>query len=214
MVSALSHSLSRPGGNVTGLSLQFEPISPENGWKSCARAFPACAGWSCSPTLTAPMQRWKSANISSPRLKRWASTWRSRKYGAPRISRLRSRSPRRVRMALYVQTDPIFDTPSIPDHGSWRWTPRCRRSPVPREYVEAGSLISYGAEFSRICSGGPATSSTRFYGGAKPSDLPVQQPTKFDLILNLKTAKALGLESVGLADRPRRRGDRISGGMS
>ena len=63
---------------------------------------------------------------------------------------------------------------------------------APRQHVEAGGLISYGADFNDLFRRG-AIYVDRILRGAKPSELPVEQASKFELVINLKTAKALGL---------------------
>jgi putative tryptophan/tyrosine transport system substrate-binding protein len=61
-----------------------------------------------------------------------------------------------------------------------------------REYVEAGGLVSYGPNYADLFRRS-ADIVDKILRGAKPADIPVEQPTKFDLVINLTTAKALGL---------------------
>jgi putative ABC transport system substrate-binding protein len=64
---------------------------------------------------------------------------------------------------------------------------------IDREFVQVGGFIAYGASLTDLFRRS-ATYVNKILKGAKPADLPVEQPTEFDLAINLKTAKALGLE--------------------
>ncbi len=93
--------------------------------------------------------------------------------------------------ALYVSLDPLFlqNRTRIT-----RIAVEARRPAMYdlREFAEAGGLVSYGPSFPEIWRA-VAAYVDKIPNGAKPADLPIQQPTKFELVINLKTAKALGL---------------------
>jgi putative ABC transport system substrate-binding protein len=93
--------------------------------------------------------------------------------------------------ALLVLGDPLFHNPAqrMPDFVA--------RTRLPAMYLlrsisEAGGLMAYGPDFLELSRRGAAYID-KLLKGAKPADLPVEQPTKFELVINLKTAKALGL---------------------
>jgi putative ABC transport system substrate-binding protein len=106
---------------------------------------------------------------------------------APAFEALKSRAD-----ALYVCTDALANTNRIRINiaAVGERLPTMHGS---RDYVEAGGLMSYGPNFPDLFRrAGDLVD--KILRGAKPADLPVEQPTKFDLVVNLTTATALGLE--------------------
>ena len=93
--------------------------------------------------------------------------------------------------ALFVFGEPMFSVQTA------RLTELAVQNRLPtiytdRPHAEIGGLICYGPSFSDLWRRA-ATYVDKIIKGAKPADLPVEQPTKFELVINLKTAKALGL---------------------
>jgi putative ABC transport system substrate-binding protein len=94
--------------------------------------------------------------------------------------------------ALYVCTDGLVNANRIRINTS-ALSARLPTMHGYRDYVEAGGLMSYGANLPDLFRRS-ADYVDKILRGAKPGDIPVEQPTKFDLVVNLTTAKALGLE--------------------
>jgi putative ABC transport system substrate-binding protein len=93
--------------------------------------------------------------------------------------------------ALYVVVDALLTTHAVRIN-TLALAARLPTMHGSREFVAAGGLMSYGADFVDLWRRG-ADYIDKILRGAKPADIPVAQPTKFDLIINLTTAKALGL---------------------
>ena len=94
--------------------------------------------------------------------------------------------------ALYVCADPLVTTNRVRIN-TLALAARLPMMHGVREFVEAGGLMAYGPNFPDLWRrAGDLVD--KILRGAKPAEIPVEQPTKFDLIINLTTAKALGIE--------------------
>jgi putative ABC transport system substrate-binding protein len=183
-------SLARPGGNITGLSA----LSPEISGKQVEllkEVVPRLSRVAVLGSSTTPgnAQSLKETELAAGAL-------------AVKLQYLDVRDPEDIEtafreaskgraQAVLVLTSAVVAShrPQILNLAVKNRFPATYNSP---EYVEAGGLMSYGASIPDLYRRA-AIYVDKILKGAKPADLPVEQPTKFELIINLKTAKQIGL---------------------
>jgi putative tryptophan/tyrosine transport system substrate-binding protein len=188
--AGLVASLNRPGGNITGVYLLISELDPKK--LGLLRELVPHA------SVIAVLLNPDSADIRA----RSAAVQEAARTIGQQIQILHASSERELErafaslaqvqaVALVVSSDPFFNSRRN------QLVALSARYAIPaiyegREYALAGGLISYGISFAEgyrqvgLYAG-------RILKGEKPADLPVVQPTKFELVINLKTAKALGL---------------------
>ena len=182
-------SLARPGGNVTGLSIQ----SPDSTGKRLQLLREIVPGLHRLAILANPgsppaMQEVSEVQAAARTFGLDVATSEMRQTADVNstFELLKSRAD-----ALYVVADPLVNTNRILI-GTLALGARLPMMCGFRELVEAGCLMSYGPNLPDLYRRA-AEFADKILRGARPSDIPVEQPTKFDLVLNLTTAKALGL---------------------
>jgi putative ABC transport system substrate-binding protein len=187
--SDLVQSLARPGGNVTGLVSNSRELSGKR-LELLKEALPRVTNIGVL----------RDANPTSGLIFRDMDA-ASRQLGL-RLTDLAIRGRDELARALESGGKPhigalfVIDSATIATlHGLILELARGKHLPVIsqfRQFVEAGGLMAYGPSLPEMYRRA-ATYVDRILKGAKPGDLPVEQPTKFELVINLKTAKALGL---------------------
>ena len=188
--SRLVASLARPGGNVTGLSnlgsnlaakrLEImREVVPGLGRLAVMANADYSGGVTEREEIDAAARTIGLEVISLP--------IRRPEDIAPAFEALKGRAD-----ALYVVGDPLVNIHRVRIN-TFALATRLPTMYVQREYVEAAGLMSYGPNYLDL-NRRAADYVDRILRGTKPGDLPIEQPTKFDLVINLITAKALGLE--------------------
>ena len=188
--TGLVADLARPGGNVTGMSL----LAPELGGKRVAILKEAVATATRVAVLWNAAYPGKAAEFRDSQTTAVALkiTLRSVEVRGPTdfaqaFSTLGR--PRPDAMVTFADPLTVANRRQIVDYAKRQRLPMIAEV---RQFAEAGALMSYGASLADLFRRA-AGHVDRILKGAKPADLPVEQPTKFELVINLKTAKALGL---------------------
>jgi putative ABC transport system substrate-binding protein len=190
VAAGLVASLARPGGNVTGLSM----VAPDIVGKQLALLREAAPRVSRVAVLANPANEmyalWRNETSAAARaLGLQVQIFEARTPDD--LSKISAAMSRERAEALLVQIDGMFllYPTRVVDLAAKHRVPAMYGT---REFVDAGGLMFYGPSmkdgFRRA-----ATYVDKILKGAKPSELPVEQPTKFELVINSKTAKTLGL---------------------
>jgi putative tryptophan/tyrosine transport system substrate-binding protein len=187
--TGLVTSLARPGGNVTGLSLQATDLAGKR-LELLREVLPGLRRLAVMANAGVPPAVLEMAEVQTTAralgLEVVASEIRRPGDIAPAFEAFKGRAE-----ALYICNDPLVTT------NRSRINTLALGMGLPtmynvREFIEAGGLMSYGPNFL-VLYRRAADFADKILRGVKPADIPVEQPTKYDLIVNLKTAKALGL---------------------
>ena len=188
--TGLVTSLARPGGNVTGLSNQMTDLAGKR-LELLREVVPnlrrlATMANVANPAVVLEIAEAQAAarvlglEVVIPEIRRAEDI-------APGFKALEGRA-----QALYVIPDALVITNRARIH-TLAMGVRLPTMYASRDYVEAGGLMSYGANYPDLWRHA-ADLVDKILRGAKPGDIPVEQPTKFDFVINLTTAKALGLD--------------------
>jgi putative tryptophan/tyrosine transport system substrate-binding protein len=193
VAEGLVTSLARPGGNLTGSSAVFTELVAK--WLEVLRQ--AVPGVSRVALLLKPdalpdpakTDRLKAADVAARALGMRLQIVEAR--GPDDFDRAFSDMIQARAEALMVWATPVFNL------GRGRLAQLAAMNRLPavysfRTYVDVGGLMSYGPDRSEMFRRA-ATYVDKILKGARPGDLPIEQPTKFELVINLKVAKALGL---------------------
>jgi putative ABC transport system substrate-binding protein len=187
----LAQSLDRPGGNITGVTMLFDPLTPKK-LQLLHELVPAARsiGFLVNPNNQNFTSHKEHAERAAGTLNLQLVILKAGSAEALELALVDGRD--RGIGALLVGDDPLFDVvnqqlvDAAARHGIITMY-------YVRDFVLAGGLISYGPSFDEMAKQ-MGSYLGRILDGAKPADLPIQQPTKIELVVNLKAAKALGLE--------------------
>jgi putative tryptophan/tyrosine transport system substrate-binding protein len=183
-------SLARPGGNVTGLSAQATDLVGKR-LELLRELIPGLRRLAVMANVESP--------AAAPEMREFETTARQLGFDVTTMELRRAEDIARrfealpsQTQALYVVSDALVNTNRLRIN-TLALGARLPTMHLLREYVESAGLMSYGPNYPDLFRRA-AEIVDKILRGTKPADIPVEQPTKFDLVINLTTAKALGLD--------------------